>query len=120
MERSSADGHHPSLETEVSSPTLLSGLGRTPSGCPSDSKYKCLKDRFCVSSHRLGFQVQSLISIQRTTQLCVHASQPSQSHAEFSSMLFKYFGGSAVLPDCAVGYERPGGARKECPPGPRT
>lgn len=111
----------PSISGDCSQPphTALSGLGRTPSGCPSDFKYKCLQGGFHVSSHRQGFRIQGLKSVRRRKpRVC--APQGQSSHVWFSSTSFMYFGGSAVVPNCAVGYKRPGKERKECPPATET
>lgn len=76
----------PSISGDCSQPphTALSGLGRTPSGCPSDFKYKRLQGGFHVSSHRRGFRIQGLKSVRRRKpRVCA----PKASQAMFGSLL---------------------------------
>lgn len=77
LERSSADGHHPSLGTKTKSAAhaALSGPGRTPSGCPLTSSVSALKAgaMFLLTG---WIPHPALISMQRITQLLVRAPHP--------------------------------------------
>lgn len=90
LERSSADGHHPSLGTKTKSAAhaALSGPGRTPSGCPLTSSVS----RCHVSSHGLDSTPGSHLHAENNSAAGA-CTPPLLSPAERSSASFKYSGG---------------------------